>query len=86
MSIDFCRFSKAQRLTNLAITSDLNFNKVYGFYGHFHESTFFLMQKNLGPKELKTKDELNDYETLWHEKVFTPAWQELHDKVSWGRG
>ena len=32
--------------------------------------------------KLKTKDELNDYETFWHEKVFTPAWQELHDKVS----
>lgn len=31
--------------------------------------------------KLKTPEELDDYETLWHTKIFMPAWQELRQKV-----
>ena len=30
---------------------------------------------------LKTRDELDKYETFWHENVFVPARQELEEKV-----
>ncbi len=31
--------------------------------------------------KLKTREELDRYETTWHQNVFVPAWQELDEKV-----
>ena len=69
--------------------------EIYTLYLDFHLSlslsTFFIsyasLQTNMESTgtalgKLKTKDELNDCEIFWHEKVFISAWQELHDKVS----
>jgi hypothetical protein len=29
----------------------------------------------------RNAEELDEYESLWHERVFTPAWEELKEKV-----
>ena len=31
--------------------------------------------------KLRTKEEQDGYETEWHSRIYTPAWEELHTKV-----
>ena len=31
--------------------------------------------------KMKDLEELNEYETFWHARVFMPAWEELKEKV-----
>lgn len=41
------------------------------------------MEPDSGLKgKLHTREELDDYELLWHKRIFQPAWEELKQKVS----
>ena len=32
--------------------------------------------------KLRTREEQDDYETEWHSRIYTPAWEELHTKFA----